>query len=466
MYENHWITKELSNAPIKDKRLVNRLVKTGLLLAERPHASIPDACGDWSKTKGAYRLLDNNKMSPEAIIMSHRIQTINRMKKHKVILAVQDTTTLNYTHHPEVANLGLCTTSENTKGILVHSSLAVTTDGSPLGLLHQKFWTRDPEERGKSQLRKSLPIEEKESFKWLESLDNSLKDVPSEIKVVTVCDREADIYDLFNKAILEEKHLIIRATRDRKVSEEGKYLLNEIETRPIVGETVVNIPRDTKNKLKPREARLSVQFCPVTIKPPKYRKSNKTLSSLKLYLILVKEINPPDGINPVKWLLLTTLPVATVEEAVEKVSWYTQRWKIERYHLTLKSGCKVEDLQLESLERLQNALAIYSVIAWRLLWITYEARETPDAPCTMVLKDHEWKSLCCMANKVPVPPKAPPTLKEAVLLIAKLGGFLARKGDGDPGVIVLWRGMSRLNDISQFYLITNPSPQILDVGNE
>jgi len=427
------------------------------LLAEKPHVTIPEACGNWSETKGAYRLFGNDKMSPEAVIMSHRLQTIERMKEHKIVLDIQDTTTLDYTHHPNVTGMGLCTTSESVKGILAHSSLAVTTSGRPLGLLYQKFWTRDPEDRGKRHQRKNLPIEEKESYKWLSTLEHSLNDIPSDIMVVTVCDREADIYDFFNKAMSEGKHLLIRATRDRKLSDEDKYLLSEVESSPIVGETVVNIPRDTRNKLKPREARLSVQFCPVTIKPPRHRKSDKTLTNLTLYSILVKEVNPPDGIEPIQWLLLTTLPVTTIEEAVEKVSWYTQRWKIERYHLTLKSGCKVEELQLETLERLQNALAVYSIIAWRLLCITYEARETPEAPCTVALQDHEWKALYCMAYKVPVPPKTPPTLKEAVLLIAKLGGFLARKSDGDPGVIVLWRGMSRLNDIAQFYLITHPT---------
>lgn len=459
MYENHWMAAEVKNAAINDKRVVSRLVKTSVLLAERPHASIPEACGNWAETKATYRLFDNDKMSPEAIIMSHRLQTIERIKEHKIVLDLQDTTTLDYTHHPNVQGMGLCTTSENVKGVLVHSSLAVTTQGRPLGLLYEKFWTRDPEERGKRHQRKDLPIEAKESFKWLEALEHSLKDIPSDIMVVTVCDREADIYDFFYKAISEGKHLLIRATRDRKLSGEDKYLLSEVESSPIAGETVVNIPRDTKHKLKPREARLSVQFCPVTINPPKHRKSDKTLTNLNLYAILVKEVNPPAGIDPMHWLLLTTLPVITIEEAVEKVGWYTQRWKIERYHLTLKSGCKVEELQLETLERLQNALAVYSIIAWRILSITYEARETPDSPCTVVLKDHEWKALCCMANKVPVPPKTPPTLKEAVLLIAKLGGFLARKRDGEPGVIVLWRGMSRLNDIAQFYLITHPIPQ-------
>jgi hypothetical protein len=457
MYENHWIAEELKNSAIRDKRLVKRLIKTGALLAEHPHCSISQACSDWADAKAAYRLFDNEKMSPEAIIMSHKLQTIERIKGHQVILGVQDTTTLDYTHHPHTAGIGLLSHSKHMKGILVHSSLAVTTDGRPLGLLYQNFWIRDPEEAGKRYLRKELPIEEKESNKWLEAMDASLQGIPDDTMVVTVCDREADIYDLFHKAVSEGKHLLVRASKDRRVVDEHKHLFAQIQNSPVAGEIIVDVPKNTQRKRPTRKVRLSIQFCPATIKPPKYRSHDKTLPNLTLYSVLAQEVDPPEGIEPIQWFLLTTLPVTTPEEAVEKVHWYTQRWKIERYHLTLKSGCKVEELQLETLERLQNALALYSVIAWRILWITYEARETPDAPCTVVLKDHEWQSLYCMVHKISVPPKTPPTLREAVLLIAKLGGFLGRKGDGEPGVIVLWRGMARLNDISEIWSIMHPS---------
>jgi hypothetical protein len=287
--------------------------------------------------------------------------------------------------------------------------------------------------------------------------------VPDTIPTVTVCDREADIYDFFQKALSEGRHLLVRASRDRRIQEEHKYLISQGEKSPIAGEIVVDVPRDIEHKLRPRQARLSVQFCPITIKPPKHRSKEK-LPSLPLYLVLAKEIEPLEGIDPIYWVLLTTMPVKTFADAVEKIQWYVQRWKIERYHLTLKSGCTVEELQLETLERIENALAIYSVIAWRLLCVTYEARLEPEAPCTVVLENHEWQALYCMVNKTPNIPDNPPTLNEAIRMIAKLGGFLGRKGDGQPGVMVLRRGMKRLHDISQMWLITHPTSYLKGVG--
>lgn len=457
MYEFSWVYNELSNAAIKDKRLVDRLIKTTVKLAEHPQCPIPEACGNWADTKGTYRLFDNPKVSPEAIIMSHRQQTIERMKGHKIVLDIQDTSTLDFSDHPCTEGLGSCSSSEDSLGALVHTSLAASVAGVPLGVLSQKAWVRDPEEKGKKHNRRKKETKDKESQKWLDSLDTSLKDIPSDIKVVTVCDREADIYDFFNKAVSEGRDLLVRVAQNRRIEEEHKLLIPQIENSTIAGETIVTIPRDTRNKRPEREARLSIKFCPVTIKPPMNRKGSKTLPNLQLYTILAEEINPPEGIEPVYWLLLTTLLIETAEDAIEKLAWYTQRWKIERFHYILKSGCQVEELQLETFNRLKNAIAIYSIIAWRILWITYEARENPDNSCDTVLQEHEWQSLCCMVNKTPTPPENPPNFKEAVLLIAKLGGFLARKGDGEPGVVVIWRGMQRLNDISQLWLIMHPS---------
>ena len=194
------------------------------------------------------------------------------------------------------------------------------------------------------------------------------------------------------------------------------------------------------------------------------RNSDKSLNNLPLYCILAEEINPPEEATAISWLLLTTIPVVTLGDAVEKIRWYTQRWKIERYHYVLKSGCKVEELQLETRNRLENALAVYSIIAWRLLWITYQSRETPTVNCELVLEKHEWQSLYCMINKTPIPPENPPMLKDAVLMLARLGGFLGRKNDHEPGVKVIWRGIQRLKDISQIWLIMHYQ-FLYDMGN-
>jgi hypothetical protein len=465
MYINNWAEIEFSKITISDERIVKRLIKTTDLLSQHPHCSIPEACNGWADTKATYRLFDNNKVTAEAILMSHKLQTIERMKKYDKILCVQDTTSLDFSKHPATEGLGLYSDSEFAKGLLVHSTMAVTTEGVPLGVLSQQVWTRDPQNRGKRHKRTSLSTEEKESGKWLSGLDNSLSDIPSDIKTITICDREADIYDFFNKALSQGNDFLVRVRENRRILEEHETLIPEVESQPSAGEILVSIPRDTKNNRRPREAKLSVKYCSVTIRPPKNRVGSSKLPNLKLYSILVEEIDPPEKVTPIYWLLLTSIPILSLDDAIEKVKWYRHRWKIERFHLTLKSGCKVEELQLETKDRLQTALAIYSIIAWKILWLKYESEIDSEAPCDIVLKNYEWQALYCMAHKTPTPPKEPPTLKAAILMIAKLGGFLGRKGDGEPGVTVIWRGMSRLNDIAQMWAITHSQLLSSDVGN-
>jgi hypothetical protein len=392
MYELDWVNAEFDAAPISDGRLISRLSKTTALLFQSPESSIPEACKGWAETKATYRLLDNDKITSDAILGGHIYQTTERMKKYNTVLCVQDTTSLDFTHHPNTEGLGLYCDFESKKGMLIHSTMAVTPNGVPLGLLSQDIWTRDPEEFGKKHKRRKLSTEEKESNKWLKALDASLSGVHRGIKTVTVCDRESDVYDFINKAVSLGKDFLIRVSQNRRIEEEYKTLIPQVENQPSAGEILTTVPRDAKNNRPSREVRLDIRHCPITVKPPLHRKAANTLPNLKLYLVLAQEVNPPEGVEPIYWLLLTTLPVTTLDEAVEKISWYKQRWKIERYHLTLKSGCKVEDLQLESFKRLQNAIAIYSIIAWRILWLTLESREHPDSPCDLILKKTSGKS--------------------------------------------------------------------------
>lgn len=247
----------------------------------------------------------------------------------------------------------------------------------------------------------------------------------------------------------------MRVCQNRLIKEKGKKLINEIESNSACGNITVNLPRDIEGKRSPREATLSIKFCPVTIKRTKRVINSKSLSDLKLYIVLAQETNPPEGVKPIYWLLLTTLPIENLEQAVEKVKWYRQRWRIERYHYVLKSGCKVEELQLESVNSLQNAISLYSVIAWKLLWVKYQSEAEPEVSCDNILEKNEWQALYCVINKVSIPPAQPPTLKEATLMIAKLGGFLGRKCDGNPGVKVIWRGLRRLFDIVEGWTIAH-----------
>ena len=455
MYTNDWVLNEFTDAPFADNRLNDRLINIASFFYENPESSIPQSCQTYAATQAAYRFFSNKKISPEAILMSHREQTIARMKKYNTILALQDTTALDYSSHPATKGLGVYSNTERDLGLLVHTTLAVTVDGIPLGLLSRDVWTRDPKKLGKHGETHKRLTADKESQRWLNTLDSSLKDVPQYINVVTVCDREGDIYDFFNKAVSEQKHLLVRVAQKRRILEDGKRLIEEIESQPIVGKIIANVPRNIENKRPPREAVLSIKHCPVTVKPPVKRKDKNLLPNLKLYLVLAEEKNPPEGVEPIYWLLITTLPVENLEQAIEKIKWYKQRWKIERYHFTYKSGCKIEELQLETVESLENALAVYAIIAWKLLWLKLESEQSPEASCSIVLQEHEWQALCCVTSQTNNPPTEPPTLQEAVLMIAKLGGFLGRKGDGKPGVKVIWRGLRRLCDISQGWFIAH-----------
>ena len=437
---------EFKNSPIKDKRIVRRLIKTVESLIASPGESIPKACQSQAQTKAAYRLLSNKKLKSDDILVGHRQETIKRISENGTVLSLQDTSLLDYTTHPGTKGLGP-TGKEGLKGILMHTALAVSTSGTPLGILAQSIWTRNPNEPPSRNHRKKRPIEEKESYKWLDTMDKSLADIPESTTVVTVGDREADIYELFHKAVKEKKHVLIRAIYNRNVEQEQKKLYEQVKSTPVLGEFSITVPRKTELNSPPREAWLTVQSCRVTL-CPSYVKG-KSLEKIVLTAILVRENAPPKGVKPIEWLLLTTLMVHNAKEAIEKVHWYSYRWKIERFHYVLKSGCKIEELQLETFERLKNAISIYSFLAWRLTWITYQARETPNIPCDIVFSDTEWKILYCRVKETSRIPKKVPSLKEAVLLVAKLGGFLARKGDGDPGVVVLWRGLRDLYTITK-----------------
>lgn len=459
------IAGEFLNVPINDQRLINRLILTATRFDESPEKSIPEACRNKAETNGAYDFFANDKVNPDAILSTHRSNTIERMKKYPMALLIQDTTKLDYSSHKNTKGLGPYTRATKSFGLLMHSVLAVNPNGVPLGLLYQEIWSRENYPDQKRHMRYELPIEAKESFKWLKALDGSLTGVPDSVQTVTIGDREADIYELFQKAHQRGAHLVIRAVHNRRIAGEYHLLYDQVKQIPEKGQCLIDIPRKPEQKLPPRQANLSVRFCPVNICPA-HSRSKKAPEGTPLYVIFGQEIDAPEGEEPIEWLLLTTIPVTNIAEALQKIEWYRERWKIERFHYTLKSGCHVEELQLETKERLSNAIALYSVIAWRLSWLTYQARVTPDLSCQIILENHEWQALYCVVNQTKTPPDQPPTLHEAVRLLAKLGGFLGRKHDGEPGVKVLWRDIQKLNEgllfVEYFRSISSSSH---DVGN-
>lgn len=267
------------------------------------------------------------------------------------------------------------------------------------------------------------------------------------MKTITIGDREADIYDLLAMPRREGSELLVRAFQNRRVDHEAGYLWGAIRQEPVRGTILVETGR--KANQPSREAILNIRYAKLSIQPPKNRKDYATLKPVVVYVVLAEEEDPPVGETPVCWLLIATYVVDSFEKAVRSIEYYSRRVLIERYHYVLKSGCGIEELQLETSERLHKALATYSIVAWQLLWMTYEARENPEASCDRVLETYEWESLYCTTHNVESPPKTPPSMHEAVRMIARLGGFLGRRHDGEPGVKTIWLGLRRLHDIAE-----------------
>lgn len=461
--DEQWAVQEMAEVELKDDRLNWRCQELAKALSEQPNAPINQACEDWADTKAAYRFFGNSKVTPAGISAPHRQRTVERMKEHKLVLAVQDTTFFNYTHHPNTGGLGeIGKKGQKQRGFGLHSTLMMTPTGMSLGLLTQAFFLRPIGEPSHTpqELRK-LPIEEKESYRWIEAFEQTLALAPTEVEVVTVCDREADIYEMFVLAQEQTAALLVRASADRSlVDQEVHRLWAKVEKRAPVGSLMVQITQNQEQAA--RQAQVSVRFTQVKLKPP-WRPNQKKLPVVTLTAILVREENPPQNVDePIEWLLLTNTLINDFEDAVRVIEWYCCRWQIEVFHKIIKSGCRVEDCRLQTLDRLQNYIALMSIVAWRLHWLTYLNRAEPDLPCTVALTTIEWQALYIRIHNTTALPSTPPTVRQAVRWIAQLGGFLGRKSDGEPGILVVWRGWQRLQDLAAtWYLVVNEQTQLM-----
>ncbi|MFH0898066.1 MAG: IS4 family transposase [bacterium] len=443
-----WSNEEIKNVKLGDKRLDVRLSKIVEIFTENPTQSIPEACGSAAATKATYRFLANEKVDAKKIITGAIQSTVEKISQEKEVVFAVDTTEIDYSSHQGVSGLGHLGRISS-QGIMLHSTLAISTTGNPFGIVEHAAWSRNIATIGKHKFKKNFLFKEKESYRWAESLRQVEKIVPPHIHAIVVADREADIYDLFALDRANNVDLIIRSAHDRLLTESHQKLFAFLASQPAAGTFVIVVPRSGKRK--ERTATLEVRFSPITLPTPSRGKS-EIKKDIPLIAIEVKEISTTD--EPILWRLLTTMNDAnSLDGAIRYAQLYSKRWLIERFHYTLKSGCKVEDLQLETRDRLMRALAIYTIVACRLLHITYAARTTPDAPCTAFISEAYWKALFCFHNKAMKAPKKPCTIREAVFLIAKLGGFLGRKSDGFPGVKVLWRGLTRLDDIVEIYSV-------------
>ena len=452
------IADELNGIDLNDKRLDKRAVTILETLAANPEASINAACHGWSETQAAYRFFDNEAVTPAALLQPHRAATITRVKQRPVALIVQDTTELDYGGHPP--GDARCLNAAHRRGLYAHCHLAVTPDKLNLGVLRVDYHDRDPDSLGKTEERERWPIEEKESFRWLDGyrLACDVAAAAPETQVVSVADREADIYDIFVDARRNEgpkAEFIIRSRVERNTTERDRAkgpktygkVRDDVASSPVLATRVIELPATPKRAA--RQARLEIRAVSVLVRPPRDRLRRP---EVMMNVVLVQEVGGPGDGTDVEWLLLTSLPVGTGEQILLAVDYYVARWAVELFFKTWKSGCRVEQIQLETLARLKNCLAVYAIVAWRIMAVTYEARIDPEQPCTKAFADIEWQAVWMVVKKQPLP-EEPPTLGELLKMLAILGGHNNRVGEPPPGPQTIWTGMRRMTDFARAWQI-------------
>jgi hypothetical protein len=441
-----WVEEELATARVFDPRLRKRMVQVTRGFAAQAQALVPQSSnGSAAQAKATYRFFKNRRITMDGLLKGHVEATLTRARQQAVVLAVQDTTYLNYTAQDPDGAGPIGPTKD--VGLILHATVGFSLEGTPLGVLDAQCWARDPNEKGKRHKRDQLPIEEKETVVWLRSyraVAEAQRLCPATM-FVSVGDRESDLYELFAEAAgcPNGPKLLVRAerTRNRKTldGDDNEYLWERMKTRPVAGCRQLHIPK--KQARPARTAKIEIRYDSVLLRPP----ARSKLEPVQLWAVYAREIEyGPEVANPIEWMLLTSVPVASFNDAVDRLCWYAQRWGIELFHRILKSGCRIEDRLLDDTESLKKCLALDLIVAWRIHLLMKISRETPDAPCTQFLEDDEWKVLHAFLNNSP-PPATPPSARTAVHMIGRLGGFLFSKRNSDPGMITLWRGLIRLN---------------------
>lgn len=455
---------EFADADLHDVRRGKRLPKVAAALAKAPAASISSACGGWAETMAAYRLLNCGDFEPAALVKPHQEATAARCAGHACVAVIQDTTEMDFSRMKETTGLGPLNGMLR-RGFFLHSLYAVSPDGLPLGLLDAGIVLREDTSLGSSnRTRKRLPVEEKESWRWVSGYRRTCelaRRLP-ECEVFSISDREGDIFEIYQEWMLAGEgpraEWIIRACQDRALvgmtEDEPSKLFAALEAAPLVGEIEYEVRATTgTRKVKgntvatsrsARRVRQEIRVMGVTPRPP--HRKGAGLEEVSFHAVLAQEVDPPAGEEPVRWLLLTSKEVSTLEDARRILDLYMKRWSIEVFHKVLKTGCRVESMQLKTAPALINALMIYTVIAWRILYLTHLGRECPDLPCGTVFEEAEWKATCAVVKRKKE--LGEPSLTEFIGIVGKLGGHLGRKSDGPPGPQSIWQGLTRVRDFA------------------
>lgn len=456
------LDKELTGCQFSDPRLGRRFRKFARQLSTSLGQTIPLACQDWTNAKAAYRFLSNGRVSEVAILAGHFQATRERFAAAEgPILVLHDTTEFSYTRESKEA-IGILYKSCGRKdkdgrprlhtvcGILMHSSLAVTAEGLPLGLAAIKFWTRS-KFKGANALKKKVnptrvPIEAKESVRWLENLRQSTELLGEPSRCVHIGDRESDIYELFCAAQESGTKFLLRTCVDRLV-DDGKHTIAAVMRR---------MKAKAAHKVEVRDAKGTVSLATVKVKYHRLRVyppigKQKDYPPLLLTVIYAQETSTPRNREKIDWKLITNLPIRSRKDAVEKLGWYAMRWRIETFHKILKSGCRAEASKLRTAERIANLIAVFCILSWRVFWMTMMNRVAPVASPLVALTKIETQLLDRLLPTTINRPKA--TLSTYLVKIARLGGYLNRTKDSPPGNTVMWRGLSRLTDIELGFLL-------------
>jgi hypothetical protein len=458
-----WLEREIAGCQFQDERHGKRLRTLLDQLSERIGGSIPFACQDWASTKAAYRFLSNERVSEEKILAGHFTCTRERFlaAQHTPVLVLHDTTEFIY-RREESGAIGILHKQQTrydsrpryhtTCGVLMHSSLVVTEDGLPLGLAAIKFWTRE-KFHGANALKRRInptrvPIEQKESYRWLENLRQSTALLGQSENLVHIGDRESDIYELFCTARDAGTHFLLRTCVDRLAGDGGHTIADEMAEVRVQGLHRVEV-RNKKGEVS--EAVLEIRYRRIRVLPPINKQ--KRYPKLTLTILHARERNVPQDRDRIDWRLITDLPVQSRKDAIEKLRWYAMRWKIETFHKILKAGFKAEEVRLRAAERIVNLISIFCILSWRVFWMTMVNRTSSEAAAELAFTTTEMYVLDQLVKDNSRQFDSRSTLSLYLTKLAQLGGYLARAKDPPPGNTVIWRGITRLTDIQLGFLL-------------
>ena len=456
-----WLDAELSGCVFKDKRLTDRFKSLVNQMAKGNGKSIPEVCNEWSMTKAAYRFLSNERVDESEILSGHFEQTAKRINAtNGPVLVLHDTTEFAY-HRRKPEDIGYISRLPINKkwaeelgrdykscGILLHASLATTSEGLPLGLTSTKFWTREVFKNTR-QLKRHInptriPIEQKESIRWLENAEQTNQLIQEPSQIIHIGDRESDIYEYFSSCQDLGNYFIVRSCVNRLANE--TTIAEEISLQPFSCKHTISY---TDNMGELIEAHLDIKIKKLTVHPPIDKQERYT--SLPITVISAQEQGAPKNRSPIKWLFLSNLPVTKKADVIQVLDWYKQRWKVEVFFKILKSGLKSDESKLRTADRLTRLIAIYCILAWRIQWLTMMNREAKIFSPKLAFDKIEQKILCAHYKKLP-PPK---TMQDYINRLARLGGYLSRKSDPPPGNTAIWRGLNKLYELRTGFELAN-----------